>query len=126
MSHGDSDAPDRSTPWAASTAAARSDRREAKTRTVAADYTPAKATTPPADRPSLPENLTLTRSRPDRDRAKRLSEALARVRRVDDGVPAGWVTGVPGITRNEALRMLGNGVVPQQGAAALALLLRSS
>lgn len=35
------------------------------------------------------------------------------------GLPAGWVTDVPGITRNEALRALGNGVVPQQAAAAL-------
>lgn len=35
------------------------------------------------------------------------------------GLPAGWVTDVPGITRNEALKALGNGVVPQQAAAAL-------
>jgi len=35
------------------------------------------------------------------------------------GLPAGWVTDVPGITRNEALRALGNGVVPQQCAEAL-------
>jgi hypothetical protein len=33
------------------------------------------------------------------------------------GLPAGWVTDVPGITRNEALKALGNGVVPQQAAA---------
>lgn len=35
------------------------------------------------------------------------------------GLPAGWVTDVPGITRNEALRALGNGVVPQQATTAL-------
>jgi DNA (cytosine-5)-methyltransferase 1 len=35
------------------------------------------------------------------------------------GLPAGWVTEVPGITRNEALKALGNGVVPQQATAAL-------
>lgn len=35
------------------------------------------------------------------------------------GLPVGWVTDVPGITRNEALKALGNGVVPQQAAAAL-------
>lgn len=35
------------------------------------------------------------------------------------GIPAGWVTDVPGITRAQALRILGNGVVPQQAAAAL-------
>lgn len=39
------------------------------------------------------------------------------------GLPAGWVTGVPGLTRPAALCALGNGVVPQQAAAALALLL---
>lgn len=39
------------------------------------------------------------------------------------GLPAGWVTDVPGITRNEALKALGNGVVPQQAAAALRVML---
>lgn len=41
------------------------------------------------------------------------------------GLPAGWVCDVPGITRNEQLRILGNGVVPQQAAAAIAGLLRA-
>ena len=35
------------------------------------------------------------------------------------GLPAGWVTDVPGISRNDMLKMLGNGVVPQQAAAAI-------
>lgn len=35
------------------------------------------------------------------------------------GVPDGWIVGVPGISRNEALKAAGNGVVPQQAAAAL-------
>ena len=39
------------------------------------------------------------------------------------GLPAGWITDVPGITRNEALKACGNGVVPQQAAAALRLML---
>ncbi len=39
------------------------------------------------------------------------------------GLPAGWVTDVPGITRNEALKVLGNGVVWQQCEAALRYLL---
>ncbi len=39
------------------------------------------------------------------------------------GLPDGWVTDVPGITRNQALKALGNGVVPLQIAAALAWLL---
>lgn len=34
------------------------------------------------------------------------------------GCPDGWITDVPGITRNEALKAAGNGVVPQQCAAA--------
>lgn len=39
------------------------------------------------------------------------------------GLPEGWVTGVPGLSRNAQLKILGNGVVPQQGALALWLLL---
>jgi hypothetical protein len=39
------------------------------------------------------------------------------------GLPPGHVTDVPGITRNEALKALGNGVVPQQAEAALRFLL---
>lgn len=34
------------------------------------------------------------------------------------GLPAGHVTGVPGLTRNDQLKALGNGVVPQQATAA--------
>ena len=39
------------------------------------------------------------------------------------GLPDGWVTDVPGLTRNQQLKALGNGVVPQQAAAALRHLL---
>lgn len=39
------------------------------------------------------------------------------------GLPAGWVTDVPGLSRNAQLKALGNGVVPQQAAYALRLLL---
>ncbi|GFH64560.1 hypothetical protein Srut_10740 [Streptomyces rutgersensis] len=39
------------------------------------------------------------------------------------GLDAGHVTAVPGLTRNEQLKALGNGVVPQQATAALRLLL---
>ena len=35
------------------------------------------------------------------------------------GLPAGHVTGVPGVNRNAQLKALGNGVVPQQAIAAL-------
>lgn len=38
------------------------------------------------------------------------------------GLPAGWVTDVPGLPRNAQLKALGNGVVPQQAALALCLL----
>lgn len=42
------------------------------------------------------------------------------------GLPEGWVTDVPSVSRNDALRLLGGMVVPQQGAAALReLLLRA-
>lgn len=39
------------------------------------------------------------------------------------GLPVGHVTDVPGLSRNEQLKALGNGVVPQQAAAALRMLL---
>lgn len=39
------------------------------------------------------------------------------------GLPDGWVTDVPGITRNDMLKALGNGVVPQQAAEAVRWLL---
>jgi DNA (cytosine-5)-methyltransferase 1 len=39
------------------------------------------------------------------------------------GLDLGHVTAVPGLSRNAQLGVLGNGVVPQQGAAALRLLL---
>jgi DNA (cytosine-5)-methyltransferase 1 len=41
------------------------------------------------------------------------------------GLPFGHVTGVPGLTRNNMLTILGNGVVPQQCAHALRLALPS-
>lgn len=39
------------------------------------------------------------------------------------GLPEGWVTGVPGLSRNAQLKALGNGVVPQQAELALRFLL---
>ena len=39
------------------------------------------------------------------------------------GLPDGWVTG-HGLSRNDELKMCGNGVVPQQAAMALKYLLR--
>lgn len=39
------------------------------------------------------------------------------------GLPQGHVTAVPGLSRNQQLSLLGDGVVPQQGAAAFTFLL---
>ncbi|MGW1558327.1 hypothetical protein ACWCQ1_17655 [Streptomyces sp. NPDC002144] len=39
------------------------------------------------------------------------------------GLPLGYVTAVPGLTRGQQLQILGNGVVPQQASAAFAALL---
>jgi hypothetical protein len=39
------------------------------------------------------------------------------------GLPAGWVTDVPELSRSDLLRLLGNGVVRQQGAAGIRSLL---
>lgn len=39
------------------------------------------------------------------------------------GLPGGWVTDVPGLSRNAQLKALGNGVVPAQAELALRLLL---
>ncbi|MEU6001890.1 DNA cytosine methyltransferase [Streptomyces sp. NPDC047197] len=41
------------------------------------------------------------------------------------GLPAGWVTAVPDIPRKEQLRIIGNGVVPQQAHHAYGLILRA-
>lgn len=38
------------------------------------------------------------------------------------GLPEGWVTAIPGLSRNDQLRLLGNGVVPQQAVLAFAIL----
>lgn len=38
------------------------------------------------------------------------------------GLPGGWVTDVPGLSRTKQLELLGNGVVPQQARAALAVI----
>jgi DNA (cytosine-5)-methyltransferase 1 len=38
-------------------------------------------------------------------------------------LPEGWVTDVPGLTRQQMIHAIGNGVVPQQAAMALRMLL---
>lgn len=39
------------------------------------------------------------------------------------GLPPGWVTDVPGLSRNDHLKAIGNGVVPAQAALAVRMLL---
>jgi hypothetical protein len=59
-------------------------------------------------------------TKPDgKDGAHRLSSAFTEWMM---GLPEGWVTGV-GLKRNEELKACGNGVVPQQAAYALRILL---
>lgn len=41
------------------------------------------------------------------------------------GLPAGWVTDVPGLSRPQKIRALGNGVVPQQAALAISQLVHA-
>jgi hypothetical protein len=41
------------------------------------------------------------------------------------GLPDGWVTDVPGLSRNAQLRIIGKGVVPQQAVLALTILFAS-
>ena len=41
-------------------------------------------------------------------------------------LPDGWVADVPGLSRSEQLALLGNGVVPPQGAAALRHLIEAA
>lgn len=50
--------------------------------------------------------------RPQRRLSPRLTEWMM-------GVPDGWICDTPGVSRNEQLKAAGNGVVPQQAAAAL-------
>ena len=57
---------------------------------------------------------------PNRNGKPRLNAAFAEWMM---GLPAGWVTEVPGVTRAQQLKACGNGVVPQQAAAALAHLI---
>ena len=42
------------------------------------------------------------------------------------GLPEGWITDVPGLSRNDQLSLCGDGVVPQQASAALEYLLEAA
>jgi DNA (cytosine-5)-methyltransferase 1 len=72
-----------------------------------------EATTRPAPHPTEPN----TKGRP------RLAAAFSEWMM---GWPAGWATAIPGINRSDALRIIGNGVVPQQALAAITELLEVS
>lgn len=58
---------------------------------------------------------------PSRAGGRRLSPAFVEWMM---GLPEGHVTGVPGISRNDQLKALGNGVCPQQGEAAIRYLMQ--
>ena len=60
----------------------------------------------------------LTRPAPDITTTSRAGRQQLSARFVEwlMGLPDGWVTQVPGLTRTQQLRVLGNGVVPQQAA----------
>ena len=79
------------------------------------DYAPAirrwERITGPAPAPTEPN----TKGRP------RLNAAFAEWMM---GLPAGWVTDVPGLSRADQLKAIGNGVCPQQAAWAIAELLQ--
>jgi DNA (cytosine-5)-methyltransferase 1 len=77
-------------------------------------YDPAIARWEQLTRPAPPPTETGTKGQP------RLSPAFVEWMM---GLPDGWVTAIPGLTRNQQLKTLGNGVVPQQAAHALTTLL---
>ena len=77
-------------------------------------YAPAIARWEQLTRPAPPPTEPNTKGNP------RLSARFAEWMM---GWPAGWVTDVPGISRNDQLRIIGNGVVSQCASAALRWLL---
>lgn len=78
------------------------------------DYAPAIARWEALTRPAPPPTETGPKGSPRL--SPRFTEWMM-------GLPDGWITDVPGITRNEALKACGNGVVPQQAAEGLRWLL---
>ena len=55
-----------------------------------------------------------------------MRQSATRRRPGGKGLAPGFVTGVPGIPRTRQLKLIGNGVVPQQAALALRLLIRAA
>lgn len=79
-----------------------------------AKYEPAVTRWAEFTRPAPP------RCAPNRNGDNRLSPAFSEWMQ---GLPAGWVSGIEGISKRDTARMIGNTVVPQQAAHALRLLL---
>jgi len=88
----------------------------AKVRAIWGDYAPAIARHERALGRPAPAHLEPT----GKDGAGRLAPRFVEWMM---GLPDGWITDVPGITRTEALKLCGNGVVPQQCAEAVRWLL---
>ena len=69
------------------------------------------------------ESLTRPAPAPTQPSTKGTPQLAPRFNEWMMGLPEGHVTAVPGLSRNAQLKALGNGVVPQQAALALSLLL---
>lgn len=72
------------------------------------------------------EHLTRPAPAPTETGAKGGQRLAPRFSEWMQGWPDGWVTDVPGLTRNEQLHIIGNGVVPQQAQAAVTWLLNTA
>lgn len=86
------------------------DLRTAITLTAWGKYEPAIRRWEQLTRPAPPP------TEPNRNGRPRLNAAFAEWMM---GLPAGWITAVPGISRNDQLKAIGNGVCPQQAFEAL-------
>ena len=73
-----------------------------------------------------PVSDTPTRDVGHRPSPARMRQSPTRQGPRGKGLAPGFVTGVPGIPRTRQLKIIGNGVVPQQAAVALRLLISAA
>lgn len=66
--------------------------------------------------PDVPNHGDITATEPGTRGNRRLSPAFAEWMM---GLPEGWVTQVPGLSRNDQIHRIGEGVVPRQAVRAL-------
>ena len=74
----------------------------------------------PTEEKPLPRPTLNRHGNPRANPGRRLSAAFVEWMMMQ---PAGWITDTPGITRNEALKLCGNGVVTPQAVHALRVML---